>query len=182
MSQPLPVYLITGLLGSGKTSLLLELIKQKPANENWAILINEFGEIDIDSVMLKTASLSQIKSGISVQTIAGGCICCSANISLGKAINELLQSHQFDKLFIEPTGLGHPAKIIDLISKSAFVKPISLYKTLCVITPNQLTEVRWQKSQVMRDLVTLADTIILNKIDLSTQKEQQQAQEILEKC
>lgn len=181
--HPIPVYLITGLLGSGKTTLLLNLIKQKPANENWGILINEFGEIDIDSILLADHSHSE---NIAFEALSGGCICCSATLGLNQAINNLINlkdNHQIiDRLFIEPTGLGHPARIIDLIAKSEFIKPIKLVNSVCVISPKQLTQERWQKSKVMRDLVHLADTIILNKIDQSSDNEINQAQQILNGC
>lgn len=181
-TQPIPVYLITGLLGSGKTTALLELIQQKPANEKWAILVNEFGEIDIDSAALEQAASFADNATISVTSVSGGCICCTANLSLGKAINRLLETQKIDRLFIEPTGLGHPAQIMDVIAKSSFLKPLQLNRTICIITAQQLTPSRWEKSQVMRDLVHLADTVVLNKTDLATTEQQQIAQKLLQQC
>ncbi|QKI89965.1 CobW family GTP-binding protein [Thiomicrorhabdus xiamenensis] len=167
----IPTYLISGLLGSGKTTCLRQLIKQKPENENWAVLINEFGEVDIDG-----ATLSQ-NNAVTIKAVSGGCICCSAQFNLAQALGELSRQ-PIDKLFIEPTGLGHPAKVLDTLKQ---FPQFTLHKTLCVITPQQLTEVRWQKSQVMRDLVTLADLIVLNKTDLSSQQEVTKSQAILKR-
>lgn len=179
--NPLPVHLITGLLGSGKTTTLKQLIKQKPAHEVWGFIINEFGEVDIDA-----ATLSQADPDNSVLSVAGGCVCCTAQYGLTQAINQLLnqQSEQlsgqtFTRIWIEPTGLGHPAKIIDTLTRSTFVQPLSLQKIVCVITPQQLTKERWDKSAVMRDLVTLANMILLNKIDRSSKPEVEQAMQLL---
>lgn len=164
---PLPVHLITGLLGSGKTTTLKHLISQKPKHERWGVLINEFGEIGIDGASLESESSDQL----ALSQVSGGCVCCSAQFGLIEAINRLL-SQPLDRLFIEPTGLGHPAKIIDTLKQTAFKQPLALQAVVCVITPKQLTETRWQKSAVMRDLVTLADIVVLNQTDLSSQNEQ----------
>lgn len=179
MPAALPVHLITGLLGSGKTTCISQLIKQQPAHENWAILINEFGEVDIDSHLLT----SQQNKNLSIHPIAGGCICCTAQIALTRAVNELLKNQpNLDRIFIEPTGLGHPAKVIDSLQTDHFVRPLSLQKVVCIISPQQLTKQRWNKSAVMRDLVHLADIIVLNKIDTSTQQALAESNQILNKC
>lgn len=175
----LPVHLITGLLGSGKTTALKQLLKQKPVHETWGLIINEFGEVDIDA-----ASLHGLND--KVVSVAGGCICCSAQYGLSQAINRLLSNAPpetpYTRLFIEPTGLGHPAKIIDALKQPSYLRPLSLQKVICVMTPQQLTADRWQKSAVMRDLVTLSDTILLNKSDLSTAEESHRALKILARC
>jgi len=168
----LPVYLISGLLGSGKTTCLRQLIAQKPPEEHWAVLINEFGEIDIDYAGLNNEQNRQLQ----LFNVKGGCICCSAQFTLSQTLQKLLQNHSFDRLFIEPTGLGHPAKILDTLNHFS---ELSIQHNLCVITPQQLTESRWQKSQVMRDLVNLADTILLNKTDLSSTAEIQASKTLI---
>ncbi|MGM0541865.1 MAG: CobW family GTP-binding protein [Pseudomonadota bacterium] len=175
----LPTHLITGLLGSGKTTTLRQLLAQKPAHERWGIIINEFGEIDIDA-----ATLQSQQSNDTVLSVSGGCVCCSAQLGLVQAIKQLLaesKENPISRLFIEPTGLGHPAKIIDTLTQSSFVSPLSLQPIVCVITPQQLTPLRWQKSAVMRDLVTLSDIILLNKTDLSDKIAIHQAVEVLQK-
>jgi G3E family GTPase len=181
MNSTLPVHLITGLLGSGKTTCLKHLIQQKPVNENWVILINEFGEIDIDASQLVSNTTSNT---IDIHAVSGGCICCTAQLGLVNTLNKLFRqtTTKIDRIWIEPTGLGHPAKIIDALQKSPFLRALSLQKISCIITPQQLTPQRWQKSKVMRDLVTLADTIILNKTDLSNDFEITQALNILKHC
>lgn len=171
--MPLPVYLISGLLGSGKSTCLQQLIQQKPPEQNWAVLINEFGEIDIDG-----AALSAQHPNLITENVSGGCICCSAQLSLSQALNKLIQNPTLDTLFIEPTGLGHPAKIIDTLKQ---FPQLQLAKTVCLITPQQLTAERWQKSQVMRDLVTLADIVVLNKTDLSSAAEISASKVLLDK-
>lgn len=175
MSAPLPVHLITGLLGSGKTTLLRHLLTQKPANERWGMLINEFGDIDLDAATLQASAHDQ---DVHISEVSGGCVCCTAQHSLTQALHSLLQQ-PLDRLFIEPTGLGHPARLLDTLKRTAFGRPLALQAIVCVITPLQLTAKRWQKSAVMRDLVTLADLIVLNKTDQAGSEPQQQAVALL---
>jgi G3E family GTPase len=147
-------------------------------NERWGIIINEFGEVDIDA-----ATLQSQESNDAVLSVTGGCVCCSAQQGLIHAINQLLSEsteNPISRLFVEPTGLGHPARIIDTLTQSSFIRPLSLQPILCVITPKQLTPLRWQKSAVMRDLVTLSDIILLNKTDLSSSDELHTAFELLQ--
>lgn len=176
-TPPLPINLITGLLGSGKTTAIKSLIEQKPPQENWGILINEFGDIGIDAASLPP------QESLSILEVSGGCICCTAALGLTQSLNQLL-SHPipFDRILIEPTGLGHPAKIIDTLTQGGFAQPIELAQILCIITPQQLTPERWQKSAVMRDLVTLSDIVFLNKTDTSTPQQLTQAQQVLAQC
>ncbi|BBP42584.1 CobW family GTP-binding protein [Thiosulfativibrio zosterae] len=175
-SIPLPVNLITGLLGSGKTTTLKHLIQQKPASETWGVLINEFGDIGIDA-----ASISP-QNNLDVLEVSGGCICCTAQFGLTQALQKLLQNPQLTRLLIEPTGLGHPAKLLDTLQKNPFPRPLVLHSSLCILNPQHLTPVRWQKSAVMRDLVTLSDIIVLNKTDLCSTDELTQAHQTLDLC
>jgi len=65
-----PVHLITGFLGSGKSTMIHRLIEQKPADERWAILVNEFGQVGIDQAMFES------RDDLVVKGIPGGCLCC----------------------------------------------------------------------------------------------------------
>ncbi|PLA74284.1 hypothetical protein CYQ88_07135 [Hydrogenovibrio sp. SC-1] len=168
-SQPIPVTLITGLLGSGKTTAINSLLQQKPKNETWGLLINELGKVGIDSLVLQTTQQP-------IEVVSGGCICCSAAFGYQQALQSLLKQ-PLQRILIEPTGLGHPAKIIDTLRK--FQPTVKLEQTLCMVTPQQLTPDFWQKSAVLRDLVSLADRLLLNKVDTATEAELSQAKATL---
>ena len=73
ITSPIPVNVITGFLGVGKTSAILKLLEQKPADEHWAILVNEFGEIGVDRGLVQ-GQLAP-RNDIMVFEVPGGCMC-----------------------------------------------------------------------------------------------------------
>ena len=113
-----PTNIITGFLGSGKTTAIQSLLKQKPAHEKWAVLVNEFGEIGIDGTILSD-------SGAIIKEVPGGCMCCAAGVPTSVALVALLKTEP-DRLIVEPTGLGHPKKIFSTLSSEQFSQHIEL--------------------------------------------------------
>ena len=71
-----PTNIITGFLGAGKTSAILNLLKSKPAGERWAILLNEFGEIGVDGSIVQGQSHED--DGVYIREVPGGCMCCTS--------------------------------------------------------------------------------------------------------
>ena len=71
MLQNIPTHVIAGPLGAGKTSLIQHLMTQKPADERWAVLVNEFGQIGLDAALMNAGS-----DAIAIAEVAGGCVCC----------------------------------------------------------------------------------------------------------
>ena len=109
MLSQIPTHLLAGPLGAGKTSLLMSLMRQKPEREHWAILINEFGQIGLDLALLT----SEQTDGISLSEIPGGCLCCVNGLPFQVGLGRLLRKAKPDRLFIEASGLGHPAKLLE---------------------------------------------------------------------
>ena len=105
MLQNIPTHVMAGPLGAGKASLIKHLLAQRPANERWAVLINEFGQIGLDAALL-----TQDDDGIALGEVAGGCLCCVNGAPFQVGLGRLLRKAKPDRLFIEPSGLGHPAQ------------------------------------------------------------------------
>ncbi|WP_422529058.1 CobW family GTP-binding protein [Serratia fonticola] len=150
--------LITGFLGSGKTTTIRHLLANKPENERWAVLVNEFGEIGIDGALLAD-------SGAVLKEIPGGCMCCVNGLPMQIGLNMLLQQAKPDRLLIEPTGLGHPKQILALLTQETYGGWIDLLATICVLDPRQLGESRYSENENFRDQLAAADVIIANKMD-----------------
>ena len=162
-----PVILVSGLLGSGKTTLINHLLAQKPSHERWGVVVNDFGPLTLDGALIDADQVVEV---------AGGCLCCSAHAGLRQALQQL-RRHDPTRILIEPTGLGHPDTLIDALRHAPGMQ---LSKVISVVTPAQLTPERWRKSELLRKIVTLADLLVLNKIDLSTCQDRKLARDLLE--
>ncbi len=153
--------LITGFLGSGKTTTILHLLANKPEHEKWAVLVNEFGEVGIDGALLAD-------SGALLKEIPGGCMCCVNGLPMQVGLNTLLRQGKPDRLLIEPTGLGHPKQILDMLTAEVYQPWIDLRATLCLLDGRQLLDARSLNNDNFRDQLAAADIIIANKDDRAT--------------
>lgn len=152
------VNLITGFLGSGKTTTLLHLLAHKPADEKWAILVNEFGEVGIDGALLANR-------GAELKEIPGGCMCCVNGLPLQVGLNMLLKQARPDRLIIEPTGLGHPKQLLNMLRAAVYQPWITVDATLTLLDPRQLADARVAANENFRDQLTAADIIVASKSD-----------------
>lgn len=159
MRRPIPTNVITGFLGSGKTTAILEVLQRKPATEKWAVLVNEFGEIGIDGAILAS-------SGAEIREVAGGCMCCVADLPMQVALNNLIAKVQPDRLLIEPSGLGHPQEIIDTLSSGQYAELLDLRAVLCLLDPRRLRDTRYVTHPIFNDQLRVADIVVANKTDL----------------
>ena len=157
--QNIPTNLITGFLGVGKTSAILHLMSQKPTSEKWAVLVNEFGSVGIDGAIYKA-------KGIEVKEIPGGCMCCVAGVPLQVAINRILSETKPQRLLIEPSGLGHPKRVLDTLQGQYFKEALSLKASICLLDPRNLFDKRYTTHENFIDQIALADILVANKSDL----------------
>jgi len=170
------INLITGSLGSGKTTLLTQILKQKPANETWAILVNEFGAVGIDGGILQSQNSSN-SDKVHIKQIPGGCICCTAQHELKEAIEQITKQIQPDRLFIEPTGLGEPDTLVDLLQGDSFHPLFDIQTTFAVIDSTNLTVSEIKQYLILQNLFSMADVVVLNKQDIADQKNLTELQE-----
>ncbi len=110
---PTPITILTGFLGSGKTTLILNLIPQLPPTYKLALLKNEFGDIAIDSLLASSSSIS------GVQELLNGCICCNLVGQLGDALDTLRTDVSLDRIIIETSGSAFPATLAMEVNRLA---------------------------------------------------------------
>lgn len=162
----IPANLITGFLGVGKTTAIRHLIRQKPSNERWGILVNEFGEVGIDGAVLESMG----SDSVAVSEIAGGCFCCSSEAPIEFSLTELIQQSQPDRILIEPTGLGHPAKVLDSLRGPWFRGVLDLRATICLADASDFATPEVTDVDVFQDQLHMADIVVVNKVDRTSQE------------
>jgi G3E family GTPase len=157
MLQNIPTHVIAGPLGAGKTSLIKHLLAQKPADERWAILINEFGQIGLDAALLSTG-----KDGIALGEVAGGCLCCVNGAPFQIGLGRLLRKSRPDRLFIEPSGLGHPVQLMAQLREAPWLGVLSVQPSVMVLDAQALAAGK-TLPETQRDALADAGLLLLNK-------------------
>lgn len=162
-ARPIPTNIITGFLGTGKTTSILNLLKTKPAGERWAVLVNEFGEVGIDGALLSGAG-----DDIFVREVPSGCMCCANGLPVQIALNRLLRKAKPQRLLIEPTGLGHPAEIIALLRSELYQNVLDLRATITLVDARKLADARYRDNATFQQQLQVADVVVGNKEDTYT--------------
>ncbi|MGR5108264.1 CobW family GTP-binding protein [Vibrio jasicida] len=160
MSNRVPTNILTGFFGVGKTTAILNLLKNKPENENWAVLVNEFGEIGIDGAMMTD-------QGAMIKEVPGGCMCCTAGVPMSVGITALLRQNP-DRLLIEPTGLGHPKQVVATLTSEQYQPYVDLKATIALVDPRNLSNEKYLSNKNFVDQLDSADVVIGSKVDLCT--------------
>ena len=170
----IPTNILSGFLGTGKTTAILNLFRKKPANEKWAVLVNEFGKVGIDGKLYQ-------REGIAVKEIPGGCMCCAQGLPLQVAINRLLKQAQPHRLLIESSGVGHPSGVLKTLQGEGFQQVLTLKAGICLIDPMHLLDARYQNNALFLEQIQLADVLVANKTDLATATAMQAFDELARK-
>ena len=165
-----PTNILTGFLGAGKTSAILQLLAQKPSDERWAVLVNEFGEIGVDGSLFE--GQHQEPSGIYIREVPGGCMCCAAGLPMQMALNMLLARAEPQRLLIEPTGLGHPQEVLQTLSSGYNQELLSIQQVVTLVDARQLADSRYTDHDTFNQQIAIADLIVGNKQDLYGPDEQ----------
>ena len=160
----IPTNIITGFLGVGKTSAILHLLKSKPANERWAVLVNEFGEIGIDGSLLQGQRSKNQQ--VYIREVPGGCMCCTAGLPMQIALNQLLTRAKPHRLLIEPTGLGHPIEVLEALTADYYQDVLSIQKIITLVDARKLTDSRYTEHATFNQQIAIANVIVGNKKDL----------------
>lgn len=163
-----PVILVSGYLGAGKTTLLRNVVEK--TEKRIAIIMNEFGEIAIDSKIIKGKNVKMAE-------LKEGCVCCSLTGEFELAIKEILEKVNPELILIETTGIAEPDAIIINLEN---IEGVKLDTLVTVVDAESLI-----KFPVLtgtgRIQVEIADVILLNKIDLVSEKEKERCKDILRK-
>ena len=162
-TAPLPLFVVTGFLGAGKTTFLNTMLRQS-AFADTAVIVNEFGEIGLDHLLF-----AAVESNLLLLTT--GCICCAARGDLLNAIEDLLArrregSVSFDRIVVETTGLADPGPILNaLVATPSLHGVVSVCRMLAVVSATHGDEVLDRHDEA-RQQVAMADCIAVTCCDL----------------
>lgn len=153
----IPVSIVTGFLGSGKTTLIRRLLAE-PAFAGTAVIVNEFGEIGLDHTLLAQGNETAV-------TLTTGCLCCAMQSDLAKTLATLARQGEYDRVVIETSGLAEPSNLMRTIIEDPFVAEghaLANVLTLVDAVHGAATLLRHVES---RRQVALADCVLVTKTD-----------------
>lgn len=164
------VYLFSGFLGSGKTSMLTDVIRQlKEAGLKPAVIMNELGKLPFDS--------QAVEEDVPLKEMLEGCICCSGAEKTEAQIQSLLHDQEFDVLIIETTGAAHPVEALDAVYSPLFADKLNI-KGIVTVADSKLWLDRASLTPQVRSLfmeqIRHAHLLLANKSDLLSESEQAQ--------
>ena len=153
------ISIITGFLGAGKTTLLKRIIDN--LDRKFAILMNEFGDVSIDTDIIKGKN-------VNIAELLGGCVCCSLTGEFEEAIKEIIKKYKPEIIIVETTGVAEPDALVFEVSEN--LKDVKLDSIITVVDADSL--VRFPslgRTSIIQ--IEIADVLILNKVDLVKEKQ-----------
>ena len=147
----------SGFLGAGKTTLIKKMISQAYQGQKLVLIENEFGEIGIDGGFLQDA-------GINITEMNSGCICCSLIGDFGKALTQVIEQYNPDRILIEPSGVGKLSDVIGAVNKVTG-GDVSLGYTVAVADAGKVKVYMKNFGEFYNNQIETASTIILSRTD-----------------
>ncbi|MBA2941958.1 GTP-binding protein [Paenibacillus sp. CGMCC 1.16610] len=167
-----PVIILSGFLGSGKTTLLLRMLREAAAYHLMpAVLMNELGKQDVDGHLLLDVS-----PHLPLAKLLDGCICCTKKSDIQDSLKQLI-ARKPDVILIELTGVANPEEIVDALTEPALLPHVKLHSTITVLDAEHVLDYNSifasdrELVHTLRKQIEVADLLLLNKIDLISDKQ-----------
>merc|ERR1719502_497850 len=169
----MPVTVVTGFLGAGKTTLINHILKEKHG-VRVCVIENEFGSVDIDTSLVK----ENMNVAEEIISLDNGCACCTVRGDLLKALNQLkARRAEFDMLLLETTGMANPAPVVATFTQNATIaNNFRVDGIVCLVDSKHVGAHLDEKKadDAVNEAVcqvAFADRVLLNKVDLVTREE-----------
>ncbi|MCL2607179.1 MAG: hypothetical protein FWD92_01290 [Methanomassiliicoccaceae archaeon] len=163
---------VSGMLGSGKTSVILGIADMlSDRSLKIAIIENEIGSIGIDGEILE-------RSGLKVKELRGGCICCSMQTGLIDTLRTLEAVMGPDIAIIEPTGIADPKYVVNAVKDVTGLAVTSIF-TIIMVDAERFLKIRKPFERPLRNQLSVADLVLINKMDTVTSNEMEEIEKHL---
>lgn len=161
--RPIQVYVLSGYLGSGKTTVLQKLLEgAKTRGWRAAVLMNEAGDVNLDGELLT--------KDVPMAELLGGCICCSVKNDLGVSLLQLAREHRPNVIWIESTGVAQPLEMMDAVTDVSIYAKLELRGLITVVDARHLLDRlrlgAGKTLRLMREQIRGASLLMLSKTDL----------------
>jgi G3E family GTPase len=156
--MPTEIYIVSGFLGAGKTTLIRKLLDEVFQNDKVAIVENDFGEANVDAALLGA-------SGIQVTEINSGCICCNLSGDFIGALQEVLERFDPDKIVIEPSGVAKLSDVIRGCLDRKIAPRAELRGKITVVDASRCQKYRDNFGEFFEDQIQYADVVLLSRIE-----------------
>ena len=155
----LKIDIISGFLGAGKTTFIERLLTTKLKDEKVCLIENEYGEISIDTDLIKEKS-----SKIEVRELSQGCICCSLVGDFSKSLKEVIRQYNPDRIIIEPSGVGKLSDIVKAVISTELKDNIN--SLVCMVDAKKAKMYDRNFGEFFVDQIANAQTVILSRTDI----------------
>ncbi|MFN3345088.1 MAG: CobW family GTP-binding protein [Chloroherpetonaceae bacterium] len=169
-SARIPAIIITGFLGSGKTTLIKHLLETSLSGKKVALIENEIGEVSVDSVILKTQS-------VEISELTAGCMCCTISGDFQNAVSDILKGVSPDVLLIETTGIANPLSIFMMLANDRRL----ILEAIITVADAENLWLHLQENLVAEIQLTICDMVVLNKIDVCSEAQLKAAENLVRK-
>ena len=126
-----PVHVLSGFLGVGKTTAVKDLLGRRADRERIAVVVNEFGTLGVDGALLSDCASCILRE------VPGGCVCCTAMADLEASLEEVSDLVAPTRFVLEPTGLARPSELVDLLRGPRWATRFDVRPVITLLDPQQ---------------------------------------------
>ncbi|HEY3349889.1 MAG TPA: GTP-binding protein [Thermoanaerobaculia bacterium] len=161
----IPVHVLSGFLGVGKTTAVKDLLARRADRERIAVVVNEFGTLGVDGALLSDCASCILRE------VPGGCVCCTAMGDLEASLEEVCDIVAPTRFVLEPTGLARPSELVDLLRGPRWAHRFDVRPVITLLDPQQDVAAAFRESALFRDQLEVADVVVVNRCDLASEEE-----------
>ena len=160
--EAIPIIIVTGLLGAGKTSLINFLL-QNDCHQCQAVLVNDFGAVKLDADLVSPQS---------VVRLIQGCVCCSGRQALQGALQQMLAiTPRPERILVETSSVADPCAIITALENPELEKHVAVQQLITVVAADRILALKGEMARLVKMQLACVDLVIVNKIDLVSKEE-----------